>query len=150
VRARVRILLGALALFAAAVPADLPAVADDEIVVVVNPKAGAEAMTIDEVRAVFLGERAYWDGTRVYPVAYPDGLGLMQDFLRRALGMSTNDYRSWWIKRIFRHADVPPVSVNTPADAVQAILSHPGGIGFLRAADLEGVEGLRPVLRLGP
>jgi ABC-type phosphate transport system substrate-binding protein len=126
-----------------------PALAD-EIVVAVNPKVDVEPITANDVRAIFLGERKYWDGTRVYPVAYPDGSDLMQDFLRQVLDMSVNEYRSWWIKRIFRNGDLPPVTEGSPADAARAVAIHPGGIGFFRSADLEGTTGLRPVLRLGP
>jgi len=121
----------------------------DQIVVVVNPKVGVQSLTADQVRAIFLGERQYWDGTRVYPVTYPEGSQVMREFLREALGMSVNEYRSWWIKRIFRHADVPPANVNSPAEAAQVIANHPGGIGFFYARELERAEGLRPVLRLG-
>lgn len=144
---RARLLQALLAAAALCVVAAAPARADD-IVVVVNPQVPAQAMTPDDVRAIFLGERQYWDHTRVYPVTYPDGSQVMQDFLRLGLGMSVNEYRSWWIKRIFRRAEVPPVSVVSPAEAVRAIENHPGGIGFLYANDLEGVAGLRPVLRL--
>jgi len=124
----------------------------EEIVVAVNPQVKAQTLTADDVRAIYLGERQYWDGMRVYPVAYPDGSALMQDFLGRALDASVNEYRSWWIKRIFRHGDVPPETVNSPAEAALAVANHPGGIGFFRPADLESGAGagLRPVLHIGP
>lgn len=153
-RSALRMLLGnlvwTLALSAAVVAAGPIARAADEIVVVANPKVGAETMTADQVRAIFLGEKEYWNGTRVYPVTFPEGSPVMQDFLRLGLGMTINEYRSWWIKRIFRRADVPPQSVSTTEEAVQVIRSHAGGIGFLSAGDMAEADGLRPVLRLGP
>jgi len=153
-RTSIRILLENLlwtfALCVAAIAAGTIARAADEIVVVVNPKVGAETMTADQVRAIFLGEKEYWNGTRVYPVTFPEGSRVMQEFLRLGLGMTINEYRSWWIKRIFRRADVPPQSVSTPEEAVEVIRAHAGGIGFLSAGDMAEADGLRPVLRLGP
>jgi ABC-type phosphate transport system substrate-binding protein len=146
---RARLLHAVLAAVALWTSGALPAHAE-EVVLAVNLQVKVQALTADDVRAIFLGERQYWGGTRIYPVAYPDGSDLMQDFLRRVLDMSVNEYRSWWIKRIFRNGDLPPATVNSPAEAAQAVTLHAGGIGFFRPADLEGVAGLRPVLRLSP
>lgn len=117
----------------------------DEIVVIVNDRVSAAALTPEQVRAVFLGERQYWDGVRAFPVTYPDASPLMREFLRQVLGMGVNEFRSWWIKRIFREGDTPPMRVNSPADALQAIMANPGGIGFLHADELGGARGVHPV-----
>lgn len=121
-----------------------------ELVVVVNDQMRVEALTADQVREIFLGERPFWGGVRVRPVTYPDQTEIMQAFLRRVLEMSGDQYRGWWIKRIFRQGDTPPERVNSRAEALGRIAATPGAIGFLWGDELDGGPGVRPVLRLGP
>lgn len=121
-----------------------------DIVVVVNDQVRIDALTPQEVREIYLGERHYWDGTRTHPITYPDRAEIMQAFLHQVIGMSADEYRSWWIKRIFRWADIPPVSVSSQAEALRRIAATPGAIGFLYDTGLDGAEGVRPVLRLRP
>lgn len=118
-----------------------------EIVVVVNERVPVTHLSRDEVRAIFLGQRQYWDGIRAVPVTYPDAAPIMQVFLGKVIGMGLNEYRSYWIKRIFREGDAPPVRVNSPVDALQTINANPGGIGFVRAEQLGDLHGLRAVFR---
>jgi ABC-type phosphate transport system substrate-binding protein len=118
-----------------------------EIVVVVNERVPATALSQAEVRDLFLGRRQYWDGIRAVPVTYPDAAPIMRVFLAQVLGMGLNEYRSWWIKRIFREGDTPPVRASSPQDALQTIHANPGGIGFLRSDQLKGMNGVREVFR---
>jgi ABC-type phosphate transport system substrate-binding protein len=140
--------VGAVLLATGLTTAWVPALASAaEIVVVVNERVPATQLSQAEVRAIFLGQHQYWDGTRVVPVTYPDAAPIMRVFLGRVIGMGLNEYRSWWIKRIFREGDTPPVRVNSPMDALQAITANPGGIGFLRADQLGQMNGVRTVFR---
>ena len=121
-----------------------------DIVVVVNDQLRVEALTEAQVREIYLGERHYWGGVRFRPITYPDGAELMLAFRDRVIAMSADEYRSWWIKRIFRQADTPPASVGSQAEALRRIAATPGAIGFVRDTDLDGAPGVRPVLRLAP
>jgi ABC-type phosphate transport system substrate-binding protein len=140
--------VGAVLLAAALTVARGPALASAaEIVVVVNDRVPATHLSRAEVRAIFLGQHQFWDGIRIVPVTYPDAAPIMQVFLGRVLGMGLKEYRSWWIKRIFREGDTPPVRVNSPLDALQTIGANPGGIGFVRADQLGQMNGMREVFR---
>lgn len=119
----------------------------DEIVVVVNDRFPATSLSVEQVRAIFLGERHYWDGLRAFPVTYPDEAPIMRDFLSRVLGMNLNQYKSYWIKRIFREGDVPPSRAATGAEVLRVVASHAGGIGFVEARDLGAAAGVHPVFR---
>jgi ABC-type phosphate transport system substrate-binding protein len=136
----------ALAALALAAVAAGPAWASD-IVVVVNDRVAAQTLSAEQVRAIYLGEQRFWNGQPTYPVTYPDQLPEMRAFLRSVLGMNINEFKSLWIKRIFRTGDLPPVRVNTPEEALRAVSGHAGGIGFVDAGALEGATGVHPVFR---
>jgi ABC-type phosphate transport system substrate-binding protein len=120
----------------------------DEIVVVVNDRVAATSLTAEQVRAIFLGERHYWDGQRTFPVTYSDQTQIMRDFLSRVLGMDVNQYKSYWIKRIFREGDVPPSRAVSGAEVLRAVAGNAGGIGFVEVKDLGAAAGVHPVFRI--
>jgi len=145
--ARVRLAGLGLALAGCAALWGAPARAG-EIVVVVNDQVEATQLTAEQVRAIFLGERHFWGGLRAFPVTYPDQAPIMRDFLSRVIGMNINQYKSYWIKRIFREGDVPPTRQPSTADVLRAVAANAGGIGFVEAGELDAAIGVHPVFRI--
>jgi len=119
-----------------------------EIVVVVNDRVAATSLSAEQVRAIFLGEFHYWDDLRAYPVTYSDQAPIMRDFLTRVLGMNINQYKSYWIKRIFREGDVPPARAASSAAVLRAVRNNDGGIGFVEEEALGAATGVHPVYRI--
>jgi len=121
-----------------------------DIVVVVNDQVQVESLTPNQVREIYLGERHYWDGIRTAPIHYPDGVQIMREFLRRVVGMSVDQYRTWWVRRIFRRSEMPPITAGSETESLNRVAATPGAIGFYSDAHLDGTPGVRVVLRLGP
>jgi ABC-type phosphate transport system substrate-binding protein len=118
-----------------------------EIAVVVNEQSPIQALSPEQVRALFLGERRFWGKVRVFPVTYSENAPIMRTFLNRVLGMDANAYKVWWIQRIFRDGDVPPARAGSAEEALRAVAANAGGIGFVDAEAVAGSDGVRAVYR---
>ncbi len=124
--------------------------ADDIVVVVVSERAPVYQLSVGQVRAIFLGVAPFHEGVRTRPVAYSEHSRIMELFLEQVLEMPAKEYKGWWVRRIFREGDAPPIRAGSTADALHYIMVNPGGIGFVYEQDLNGDEGVRAVLRILP
>ena len=116
------------------------------VAVVVHTGVPADALTIDQLRQIFLAEQQYWpDKSRIVllvraATAYETDL-----VLNRIYRMDEHQFRQYWIAKMFR-AEVPSgpkivLSTNMARELVSAI---PGSITFMRADDVgTGMKVLR-------
>jgi hypothetical protein len=139
------VLAGALA--AAGVRAEE---APGQIVVVANPNVGEIELTREVVRDIYRGEVTFLGHVTLSPISLHEYNPLAQAFLAEVLGMTENQFKSWWIKRIFRYGDVPPMRVLGSADMISRVLTTPGGIGYLSADDLPPGTPLSVLWRFTP
>jgi ABC-type phosphate transport system substrate-binding protein len=129
------LVLGAGAL---AMPAFGQEPTDAPIAIVVHPDTDISNLTLDKLRQIFLGNELYWpDHSRIVllvraPTAYERSF-----VLDRIYEMSEDEFRSYWIKKMFR-AEVPsgPRVVFSNNMAIGLVTAIPGSIAFMRASDL--------------
>ena len=111
---------------------------DPPIAIVVHPDTAISDLTLDELREIFLADQLYWpDHSRIVllvraPTAYE-----RKFVLDRIYRMSEADFRSYWIKKMFR-AEVPsgPRVVFSNNMAIGLVTAIPGSIAFMRASDV--------------
>jgi hypothetical protein len=131
----------------AAVPSALAAqnVASRDIAVVVNPHTAVDALSLDDLRRYFLGERQFWgDRTRVTLIVLPEGNPVRDVALRVVYRMGEGEYRQYWVAKIFR-ADVAtgPKVVYSVEQGRRVVAATPGAILLLPADAVE--QGLKVV-----
>jgi ABC-type phosphate transport system substrate-binding protein len=92
---------------------------------------GVGAMSLEQVKEVFLGEAAFAGTLKLQPV---DNAGAQADFLANVLKMSGTKYSAAWMKKAFRDGlNAPPLKA-TDAEVVNFVKSNPGAIGYVTSA----------------
>ena len=120
------------------VPAVSEEFSDAPIAIVVHPDTDISNLALDKLRQIFLGNELYWpDHSRIVllvraPTAYERTF-----VLDRIYEMTEDEFRSYWIKKMFR-AEVPsgPRVVFSNNMAIGLVTAIPGSIAFMRASDV--------------
>jgi hypothetical protein len=97
--------------------------------------AGVTLATSD-VRDVFLGEKQFFNTTRLVPV---DNVASQSVFLDKVLRMDGIKYATTWAKKSFRDGINPPPVMANDAAVLEFIRRTPGGCGYLAIEPLDGV-----------
>ncbi|MBI5136494.1 MAG: hypothetical protein HZA24_04050 [Nitrospirae bacterium] len=108
----------------------------EEIVVVVHRDAPVSRLSAQEIKDIYLGERAYWGNQRINPISYGANKAIQDEFLRRVVHTDPNTYKRYWIKRIFREGGVPPARIGSGEELINSVANTQGAIGFLFAREL--------------
>jgi phosphate transport system substrate-binding protein len=112
--------------------------ADDDLAVVVNKGNAVDNLTKAQLRKILLGEQASWPGgKKVSVVLRAPGQPEREGVLRSICGMSDDEFAAHLLHASFNgDAASPPKAVAT-GEAVRSLVGIlPGGIGFLRMADV--------------
>ena len=121
---------------AAAAASLVPAVAAGDIFLIANPDL---AITADEAREVYLGEKQLAAGVKLVPF---DNSAAQAEFLSKVFTMDSGKYSTLWAKKGFREGLNPPAVRGSDAEIVAAVKSTPGGLGYVTSAPA-GVKVLR-------
>jgi ABC-type phosphate transport system substrate-binding protein len=131
--------LGALTLAAAS--------ANAELVVIVNPKNPAAAMTAEQVAAIYLGTATTFpDGGAVALADQPEAAGIRGDFYQKATGRSAAQVKATWARLTFTGKGTPPKELKSDADVKAFVASDPKAIGYVDASAVDG--SVKAVLKL--
>ena len=108
-----------------------------DVAVVVHTEVPKTELTFTEVRRIFLGEVQYWDqkGLRVTLLIRAPEARERTVLLERVYEMSENQFRQYWIGKLFR-GDMPigPKVVSSGEMTAQLAAAIPGSITFMDAA----------------
>lgn len=119
--------LGALALGG-------PAMADEGVVVIGHP--GLRGLDADTLRRIYAGRVVELDGQPLRPVQWPAGHPLRRRFAAALLQQSDEDFIAYWTVRRYIGKGAPPRELASVAEVVAHVLSTPGALGYIDAADL--------------
>jgi ABC-type phosphate transport system substrate-binding protein len=112
--------------------------AEDDLAVVVNKGNPVDNLTKVQLRKILLGEQAAWSsGKKVSIVLRAPGQPERAGVLRSICGMSDDEFAQHLVHSSFNgDSGSPPKAVAT-GEAVRSLVGIlPGGIGFLRVADV--------------
>ena len=111
---------------------------DRPVAIVVHPDTDISNLTLDELREIFLADRLYWpDNSRIVLLVRAPAAYERTFVLDRIYRMSEADFRSYWIKKMFR-AEIPsgPRVVFSNNMAIGLVTAIPGSIAFMLASDV--------------
>ena len=120
----------------------LPASAAD-IVVIGN--SNVPKMDVLTVQKIYTGKFISVAGISVTPVAMKAGTQERSRFLKEFLDQDEEKYDAYWTVRRYIGKGTPPVEMDAAAEVIRYVLSTPGGIGYIDAAELR--PGLNVVAR---
>lgn len=122
------------------------------LAIVVNQKNPINNVTLWQLRQIFSGEKRWWaNDRRVAPVTMPRGAAERQTVLRVIYRTNDRDVdKEFFFGRFRGELTTAPTTLPTPGDIKKFIASTPGGIGYLRASDVDSslkivrINGLLP------
>jgi ABC-type phosphate transport system substrate-binding protein len=120
---------------------------ETSIAVVVNPGNPTEAISLAQLRNIFLGTQQFWkDGTQVVAVVRAPSARERDVLLRRIVHMSEVQFQEYWRKK--QHARAPIVVVSNGMQ-LETVSKEAGGIALVSSSDLHsGVKVLKVAGRL--
>jgi hypothetical protein len=113
--------------------------AGDNFAVIVHPSTSATNMSLQQVRAIFLGEQQFWPGGgRVVLFVHAPGSIGREVALRHLYQMNEGEFKRYWIAKVFRDdlASGPKI-VSSSALAKKLTASIPGAIAIIPASDVD-------------
>jgi ABC-type phosphate transport system substrate-binding protein len=108
----------------------LAAPAFAEVVVVVNP--AADAVTKDQIAAVYLGK-----STAFTPIDQTDGSAIRGEFYKKVADKDAAQAKALWSKLVFTGKASPPKEVASSADVKKAIAANPKAIGYIEKSAVD-------------
>lgn len=116
------------------------------VAVVVNPATPVDALSLADVRKIFLGDRQFWNASlRVVLLVRAPVSQERNVVLRSIYQMSEAQFRQYWIAKIFRDQTTGgPKIVYSPEMTHELITAIPGSIAFIAAEKVQpGVKVVR-------
>jgi ABC-type phosphate transport system substrate-binding protein len=110
-----------------------------ELAIVVNRSTSIQALSMDQLRSIYLGEMSVWpDGKRVVPVAFGSGSPELRLLLKKICRMSEADYQRYYMQMSFEGKTVTQPRILGSSSAVHSfVLSNPGAIGMIRTNEMD-------------
>lgn len=112
----------------------------EEILVVINPAAPVDRLSPDQLKEAYLGDAFFWGSVKIHPAELRLPPELYAGFLQAIASMSPERYEVYWIRKVFREGGMPPRPFDSAADILSYVARTPGGLGFVRRADLHGAK----------
>lgn len=108
----------------------MPAMA--EVVVVVNPKSAASAMTNDQVAQFFLGK-----STAMTPIDQSESAPVRAEFYKKVTDKEPSQAKALWSKLVFTGKATLPREVASSADVKKAVAADPKAIGYIEKSAVD-------------
>ncbi len=132
-------------------PGGLPPFEDD-LAIIVNKSNPTDAMTLTELRNVFLAERSRWPNGRKITITMLDTGNPERDVVLRTIyRMREADFNRNFLRAKFTgETTEEPKLLASPNNMVRFVFNAPGAIGYVRASNLDSsvkvlrIDGLAP------
>jgi len=106
-----------------------------EIAVISSKSFTADALTLEEVKEIYRGEKQIIAGQRIKPIDQRDTQSIRNQFLNKVLNLSGDEYVTYWNNRLFREGGIPPIPKNSSAEVIAAVQETDGAIGYVWLTD---------------
>lgn len=113
--------------------------------VVVGKSSKVQNLSKSELKAIYLGDKLFWeDGRRVYAVRSGDD-GVTEQFLEENLGLSLGSYLTHWRRRMFSGRAIAPKKFESSKELADYLSAEASAIGILPRSEVQGSTGLREI-----
>ncbi len=117
----------------------------EEIAVVVHAGGPLTALTLHDVRALYLGERQFVGMDHVDVLHLPEG-DIKGAFLSSVVGMTLKEYKLHWVQRVFQEGTSLPTVVAGPSAMAAEVSTRSNSLGYLPAHAVQDAPGLKVLL----
>ncbi len=116
-----------------------------ELAVVAKKTFPIDAITLDNLKEIYLGQKQIIGGLRLRPVDQRDDLEIKQSFLQ-ALQLSGLVYSTYWNNRLFREGGNSPISAQNSEEVIKTVETVDGAIGYIWLEEAKEASGRIKVL----
>lgn len=117
----------------------VPLCGADEILIIGSKDIPADAVSRDEIRNIFLGEKVKWDsGEKITFVLLMTEVH--EAFLKQYLGSTAAQYQNYWKKMIFTGKAKSPKSFSSPEKLIEYVGSSGGSIAYIPSAEADKAD----------
>lgn len=110
-----------------------------QIAVIVNPKAGIDAMTAEQVSALFLGRTATLpNGGTARLADQAEGGAVHEAFYGKVTGRTVQQVKSTWSRLTFSGKATPPTVMAGSAEVRRFVASQADAIGYVEKSAVDG------------
>ena len=119
----------------------LPAIGQDEFVIIVNTSVSNTLMYQNTVQSIFLGKKTEWDdGNPIVPVTLEAG-DAQRAFMRHIVKKTPRSFSTYWISKLYTGKAIPPRSFRSEEELLEFVQTIEGTIGFVPSdLSLEGKD----------
>jgi len=128
--------------------AALTALAAEEprLAVIVHPDRANVRLTREQLRAVYLKQRRFWDdGTPIVALNREPGSADRETFSQRVLGAASAEFVTYWNEQYF-DGIFPPPTLSSSIAAKRYVAADRNAIGYVEVHDLD--DSVHVLLRL--
>lgn len=112
-----------------------PALASEELIVIVNPGLGPKSLSAADLEAIFTARQEFWpNGDRITAINFPAKHPLRVEFDRVVLHMDPDTVARYWIDRRVRGGNRPPRTVADAGTIVKVVEHLKSAISYVPAA----------------
>ena len=108
-----------------------------DVAVVVNMKNPVTHMTVSDLRKVFAGEKRTWPGGIPVKLIIRAPGAHEHEVVLHLLQLSESEFKSYWIAQVYKGDRIEPVAVFSNGMQKEAVISIPGAIAIMAAADVK-------------
>ena len=127
----ISMLLGLLSL-------SLSQVALADVVVITNKSTSVDALSAEQVKALFLQkEKTLPGGGAVELGDQPNDSPAYREFAKKVLGKSPKKLKRYWSKRVFAGKGIPPKVVGNDAAMKEWVSKTPNSLGYIDAGAVD-------------
>jgi ABC-type phosphate transport system substrate-binding protein len=112
-----------------------------EVVVIVNAKHPAAALSTEQIANVYLGK----DGSFA-PLDLPESAALRGEFYKKIAGKDAAQLKAMWARLIFTGKAQPPKQVGNSAEAVKQVAGNDRAIAYVDKSAVDA--SVKAVLRI--
>ncbi|MEZ4526470.1 MAG: hypothetical protein R2941_11175 [Desulfobacterales bacterium] len=117
----------------------VPLCSAEEILIIGSKDIPADAVSRDEIRNIFLGEKVKWDsGEKINFVLLMTEVH--EAFLKQYMGSTAAQYQNYWKKMIFTGKAKSPKSFSSPEKVIEYVTNTGGIIAYIPSADYEKAD----------
>jgi ABC-type phosphate transport system substrate-binding protein len=110
-----------------------------EVVVIVNPTAGLDNLSDEDISRIFLGKsKTFPNGATAVPVSLDEGAPSRDKFNDAVVKKNAAQLKAYWSQLVFTGKGTPPKDVGKDADVKALVAANPNMIGYIDKAVADG------------
>lgn len=115
------------------------AVADEPLVVIVNPANTVSRLSFSDLQNIYKGEKNRWPNGKLILLLMPaPGSAERSAVLKKVYKMSESDYLKYFIQASFTgEVSAAPKDLASAAQIKEAVAGNPGAIGYVKQSEAD-------------